>query len=80
MPDEQRRAQRAAGVAGGRLDPESLEGPLAQQPAVGHAVERHAAGQDQVFLSCLLAGAARPIRRTISSVTAWMLAARSMCR
>jgi hypothetical protein len=27
-------AQRAAGVAGGRLDPELLERALAQQPAV----------------------------------------------
>ena len=47
VPDEQRRAQRAAGVAGRRLNPDVVERPLAQQPAVGHAVERHAAGQHQ---------------------------------
>ena len=49
VPDEQGRAQRAAGVARRRLNPEVLERPLAQQPAVGDAVERHAAGQDQVL-------------------------------
>ena len=49
MPDEQGRAERPAGVAGRRLDPDVVERPLAQQPAVGHAVERDAAGQDEVL-------------------------------
>ena len=80
MPDEQGRAQRAAGIAGRRLDPEVVEVALAEQPAVGHAVERHAAGQDQVLHPGPLARTWRPIRSTASSVTAWMLAARSMCR
>ena len=80
MPDEQGRAQRAAGVAGRGLDPEVVERPLAEQPAVGHAVERDAAGQDQVLHARSARGRRRPIRSTTSSVTAWMLAARSMCR
>ena len=49
MPDEQRRAQRTAGVAGRRLNPDVVERPFAQQPAVGHAVERHATGQHEVL-------------------------------
>ena len=49
VPDEQGRPERPAGVAGGRLDPEVVEVALAEQPAVGHAVQRHAAGQDQVL-------------------------------
>ena len=49
VPDEQRRAERAAGVAGGRLDPDVLERPLAQDAAVADAVQRHAAGQAQVL-------------------------------
>ena len=80
VPDEQRRAQRAAGIAGGRLDPDVVEVALAEQPAVGHAVQRHAAGQDQVLHPGPSACTWRPIRSTASSVTAWMLAARSMCR
>ena len=49
MPDEQGRPQRTAGIAGRRLDPDVVEVALAEQPAVGHAVERHPAGQDQVL-------------------------------
>jgi hypothetical protein len=45
MPDQLRHAQRAARVARRRLDPELLERPLAEDPTVAHAVERHAAGQ-----------------------------------
>ena len=41
--------ERAAGIAGRRLDPEVVEVAFAEQPAVGHAVQRHAAGQDQVL-------------------------------
>ncbi len=40
--------ERAAGVARRGLDPESLEGPLAQEPAVPDAVQRDAARQAQV--------------------------------
>ena len=47
--DGQRGAERAAGVAGRRLDPEALERPLAQQPAVADAVERDAAGEAEVL-------------------------------
>ena len=53
VPDEQRRAERAAGVAGGRLDPDVLERPLAQDAAVADAVERDAAGQAR--------GSSRPV-------------------
>jgi len=49
VPDEQGGSQRAARIARGGLDPELFEGPLAQQPAVGHTVERHSPGQDEVF-------------------------------
>ena len=49
MPDEQRRAQRAAGVAGGGLDPDVLERALAQDAAVADAVQRDAAGQAEFF-------------------------------
>jgi hypothetical protein len=45
VPDEQGRALGAAGVAGGRLNPDVLERPLPQDVLVGHAVQRHAAGQ-----------------------------------
>ena len=49
----QRRAQRGARVPGGRLDPDLLERPLAQQPGVGHAVERDAARHRQTALAGL---------------------------
>ena len=42
-------AERAAGVAGRRLNPDVLERPFAQDAAVADAVERHAAGQAQVL-------------------------------
>ena len=42
------RAQRAAGIAGGGLDPDVVEAPVAQDLAVGDAVQRDAAGQAQV--------------------------------
>ena len=51
VPGGQGRAQGAAGVAGGGLDPDVLEGPPAQQFAVGHAVQGHAAGHHQVSRS-----------------------------
>src|SRR5438046_2023757 len=49
MPDELRHAERAAGVSSRRLDPQSPERALAQEAPVGHAVERHAAGETQVL-------------------------------
>ena len=45
----ERRADRAAGVAGRRLHPDALELAVAQHLAVGHAVERDAAGEAQVL-------------------------------
>ncbi len=47
MPDEQSHAQGSACVAGGRLDPQVGVRTLAQDAAVGHAVQRHAASQAQ---------------------------------
>ena len=80
MPDEQRRAQRAAGVARGRLNPDVLERPLAQDAAVADAVERHAAGQAQVLHARSARARAARIRSMTSSVTAWIDAARSISR
>ena len=42
------RAHRAAGITGRRLHPDVVEDVLAQQLAVGDAVQRHAAGQADV--------------------------------
>ena len=50
MVGGQRRAERAAGIARGRLDPDPLELAVAQDLAVGDAVQRDAAGQAQVLL------------------------------
>src|SRR5262249_26533596 len=49
VPDEHGSAEGAAGVAGRGLYPDGLERPLAQQPAVGDAVEGDAAGEDEVL-------------------------------
>ena len=45
VPPVERGADRAPGVAGGRLDPEVLERALAQQPPVGDAVQRDTTGE-----------------------------------
>ena len=74
----ERRADRAAGIARRRLHPDAVEDALAQQLAVGDAVQRHAAGQADVLGAGLLR-TERARRSTISSVTAWTEAARSMC-
>ena len=44
----ERGTERAAGVAGRRLHPDALELAVAQDLAVGDAVERDAAGQAQI--------------------------------
>ena len=75
----ERRAERAAGVAGRRLDPDALEPAVAQHLAVGHAVERDAAGEAEVLAPVSVA-IERVSRSTTSSVTAWIEAARSMWR
>ena len=49
------RAQRAAGVARRRLHPYVFESAIAQHLAVGHAVERDAAGEAQIFQAGFLA-------------------------
>jgi hypothetical protein len=45
----ERRAERAAGIARGRLNPDIAEAAFAQHLAVGDTVERHAAGKTQVL-------------------------------
>ena len=45
----ERRAERAAGIARGRLDPDVLELAVAQHLAVGDAIERHAAGEAEIL-------------------------------
>src|SRR6185437_5974755 len=50
----ERRADRAAGIAGRGLHPDAVEDVLAQQLAVGDAVQRHAAGQADVLRTRLL--------------------------
>ncbi len=57
----------------------SLEAAVAQQLAVGDAVERHAAGQAEIASRRSRAASARVSRSTTSSVTAWIDAARSIC-
>ncbi len=50
---DQRRADGAAGVAGGRLHPDAVELACAQDLAVGDAIERDAAGQAEIALAVL---------------------------
>ena len=46
---QQRRAERAPGVARGGLDPHPVEDALAKHLAIGHAIQRNSAGHDQVL-------------------------------
>ena len=48
IPDEQRRAQRPARVARGRLNPNVVERPFTENTAVADAVQRDASGETQV--------------------------------
>ncbi len=59
MVDERGHAHRAARIPRGGLHEESLEGTLAQQTAVGHAVERHASGHAEILLAGDLVQVAR---------------------
>ncbi len=59
MPGRKGRSERPARITAGRLDPDVLEQAGAQQLAVGDAVQRHAAGHDQVFAAGQLAGGFR---------------------
>src|SRR3954463_15889115 len=54
MPHEHRRAKRAAGVSSCGLNPDVLEGTLAEELAVGHAIQRHAAGEHEIAFASLL--------------------------
>ncbi len=48
MVGRQRRAQRATGIAGRRLDPHALEAAIAQDFGIGHAIQRHAASHAEI--------------------------------
>src|SRR6478752_7393860 len=50
MPDKQGRAERSAGVTGGRLNPNPLERPLAEQSLVRHAIQGNPTGQNEISL------------------------------
>ncbi len=76
----ERRAQRAAGVARRRLNPDVVEAAVAQDLAVGDAIERDAAGEAEILASRFRAARLRVSRSTTSSSTAWIEAARSMWR
>ena len=51
VPDELGHAQRTPCVPRGGLDPQPFEGPFPQQAPVGDAVQRHPAGQTEIFHS-----------------------------
>ena len=59
VPYRQRRPDGAAGVARRRLHPDALEGAVAQDLAVGHAVERDAAGETEIVEPVLAGERAR---------------------
>ena len=71
--------ERGARVAGGRLHPDLVERALGEQPGVGHAVERDAAGQRQRRGSPVRSCSQRARSSSTSSRTACTLAARSAC-
>src|SRR5262245_57364153 len=54
VPREERSAEGSAGVSGGRLNPDILEGAFTQQLAVGHTIQRDAAGENQILHAGLL--------------------------
>ena len=80
MPDEQRRSERAARIAGGRLNPDvsrtALRGGCGRWPR--SSAPRRRPGTDSSRPS--RAWTCRAIRSMISSVTTWIDAARSISR
>ena len=58
-------AQRAAGIAGRGLHPDALEDVRSQQLAVGDAIQRHAAGQAEVFLAGVASDASRQLNHNL---------------
>ena len=67
MVGSERRADRAAGIARRRLDPDALEGSIAQYFAVGHAIERDAAGKTEIVDSVSLRQRARDAQHDLLS-------------
>ena len=58
MPGEQGGAEGATGIAGGGLNPDVVEDSLAQDAAVGDAVQGDAAGEAKIFEAGFAAGVA----------------------
>ena len=48
IPAQESGAERATGVARGRLDPDFLEKSFTENPAVADTIERNAAGQTEI--------------------------------
>src|SRR6185295_10826206 len=65
MMYEERRAQRAAGIARGRLHKVILEGRLGHDPAVHHRVERHASSHAQILITSLFVQSAYKMERCL---------------
>jgi hypothetical protein len=80
VPGEERRPEGPARVARRGLDPDLLEGSLAQHAAVGDAVERDAPGHRRGCAHPSACGCSARSCSTISSVTAWIEAAMSISR
>ena len=59
----QRPAERSAGVPGRGLDPHRVERALCRDARVGHAIERHAAGECQIAIAGLLVQPADQIQQ-----------------
>ena len=73
------RPQGTTGIAGSRLNPDTLEGAFAQEPAVPDAIERHATGKAEI-IEPVSRWAVRAMRSMTSSHTAWIDRARSISR
>ena len=59
VPHRERGADRATGIARGRLHPDVLEGAVAQNLAIGDAIERDAAGETEIFKAMIARERAR---------------------
>jgi hypothetical protein len=80
VPGEQRRAERAAGIARRRLDPDPLERPFAQEPPLATQLSATPPARHRFFSRSPSRGRAAPIFSITSSVTFWIDAARSISR
>src|SRR5690348_9280164 len=65
MPDKQRRAQRTARIACGRLNEETFERSLGHDASVHDGVERDAAGHAEVLAARLLIKTSEQVQRRV---------------